>query len=214
MNPSLPKVRLDLHIHTGRYSQCAELVDPFRIGDAASRAGLSGVVLTEHDMFWQDEETELLRAAVSPLRVYRGLEVSAAECHVLVIGIEDAALFDRRMRVEQVIEVAHAAGAVTVLAHPYRDASPEELPVENFDAIEIGSTSFNRQEAKRSIRLARTFDKPMIASSDAHALSRIGWGWTEFPTLPANELELAAAIRSGQGRAVIPRALRGKVVRR
>lgn len=212
MRPSSPKVCLDLHVHTGRYSQCAELVDPFRIGDAASRAGLAGVVLTEHDMFWQDEETELLRSALSPLRIYRGLEVSAVGCHVLVIGIEDAALFERRMRVERVIELAHAAGAVAILAHPYRDTNPEDLPVEGFDAIEIGSTSFDRQEAKRSIRLARRLGKPMVASSDAHALSRIGWGWTEFPTLPADDLELAVAIRNGVGRAVMPRALRGKAV--
>lgn len=214
MSPSSRKVRVDLHVHTSRYSQCAELLDPFRIGEFASRAGLAGVVLTEHDMFWQEEEVDLLQAAVSPLRIYRGLEVTAAGCHVLVIGIEEAALFERRMLVEEVVAVAHEAGAIAVLAHPYRDANPEALPLEHFDAIEIGSTSFDRQEAKRSIRLARRLGKPMVASSDAHALSRIGWGWTEFEALPANELELAAAIRDGEGRAVLPRALRGKAVGR
>jgi predicted metal-dependent phosphoesterase TrpH len=210
MTSSSALVPLDLHVHTGRYSQCAELVDPFQIGDAALRAGLGGVVLTEHDVLWQDEEIELLRAATSPVRIYRGLEVSAAGCHVLVIGIEDAAMFERGMPAGEVIRVAHAAGAVAVLAHPYRDTTPKGLPIEDFDAIEIGSTSFDRPAARRSMQLARKFAKPMVASSDAHALSRIGWGWTEFPVLPANELELAVAIRNGAGQAVLPRALQAR----
>jgi predicted metal-dependent phosphoesterase TrpH len=201
-------VRLDLHVHTGRYSQCAELLDPFRVGEFALRAGLAGVVLTEHDMFWQDEEIELLREIASPARIYRGLEVSASGCHVLVIGIDDAAGFERRMGAEDVIRAAHAAGAVAVLAHPYRDSVPEGLPVESFDAIEVWSSSFDKLESMRSTRLARRHRKPMVASSDAHTLSRIGWGWTEFPTLPANERELAEAIRSGSGRAVLPRTLK------
>jgi predicted metal-dependent phosphoesterase TrpH len=201
-------VRLDLHVHTGRYSQCAEFLNPFRVGEFALRAGLAGVVITEHDMFWQDEEIELLREVASPARIYRGLEVSASGCHVLVIGIDDDAGFERRMRAEDVVRAAHAAGAVAVLAHPYRDSVPEELPLESFDAIEVGSSSFDKLESARSIRLARRYHKPMIASSDAHALSRIGWGWTEFPSLPANERELAEAIRGGFGRAVLPRTLK------
>lgn len=198
--------RLDLHVHTGRYSQCAEFVDPTKVGEFAARAGLAGVVLTEHDLFWQDEELELLRAASPLVRIYRGLEVSAAGCHVLVIGIDDAAPFERRMPAAEAIRAAHTVGAVAVLAHPYRDADPETLPIESFDAIEICSTSFTAPESARAIDLARRFGRPTVAASDAHTLLRIGWAWTEMRKLPINERELASAIREGRIRAVTPRS--------
>jgi len=205
-----PPFSIDLHVHTGRYSQCAELVDPYRVAGAARQAGLSGVVLTEHDVFWQDEEIELLRRESPWIRIYRGIEVSARGCHLVVIGIEDAALLDRGMPPDLAVEVAHAAGAAVILAHPYRDADPSLLPpdlVDTIDAVEVASTSFTLPESLAAHRLAERHLRPKVASSDAHALSRIGWAWTDLPSLPADELALAEAIRSGQGLVVAPHPL-------
>lgn len=197
-----PPFRVDLHVHTGRYSQCAELVDPFGLEAAAVKAGLAGLVLTDHDVFWQDEEITVLRQRSPAIRIYRGIEVSARGCHLVVIGIEDAAQLDRGMELEQVTKVAHAANAAVILAHPYRDAFPDELPVHLVDAIEIASTSFTVDEARRAHQLAHRHHKPKVACSDAHAMSRVGWAWTELPYLPESELDLAEAIRSGLGRPV------------
>jgi predicted metal-dependent phosphoesterase TrpH len=199
-----PLFRIDTHVHTGRYSQCAELLDPYQIETWAVRAGLAGVVITEHDILWQDEELELLRESSPLVKVYRGIEVSAQGCHLVVIGLDDAGPLVRGISLVEVTEYTSAAGGAVVLAHPFRDGDPRELPLELIDAVEVGSTSFTKREAAASRRLARRLGKPGIAASDAHALSRVGWAWTEFPSLPADEKELASAIRSDLGRAVTP----------
>ncbi len=197
-------IRIDTHIHTGRYSQCAELVNPYEIEDWALRAGLDGIVLADHDTLWQDEEVNLLQASCKRLRIYRGIEVSALGCHLVVIGIDDAGFFERGISMEAVVELASKMNGAVILAHPFRDCDPTALPVHLVDAIEIGSTSFTSDEGSRARALAHSAGKPMVAASDAHALSRIGWAWTEFPDLPQSEEELAEMIRQGLGVPVIP----------
>jgi len=201
--------RIDLHVHSGRYSQCAECVDPYGLATAAAEVGVDALVLAEHDVFWQDEEIELLRASSNSVWIYRGIEISAEGCHLLAIGIDDAALLVPRSSPEEVVRVVHELGGVVILAHPYRDADPAGLPVELFDAIEVGSTSFSESEAARAVNLARCYRKPAVAASDAHALSKVGWAWTEFEEPPADEKALADAIRLGFGRPVMPHPFPG-----
>ena len=201
-------IKLDLHVHTGRYSQCAETVDPYRIEEHALRAGLDGVVLTDHDILWEEEEIELLRQRSPAIVIYRGIEVSAEGAHLVIIGLDDAGMLHRGIPVAEACAIAHQHAACVILAHPFRDADPAVVPVRLVDAIEVGSTSFTVEEADLARRLARRMGKPQVACSDAHALSRIGWGWTEFPAAPGDELELAALISSGAGTAVVPEFLR------
>ncbi len=204
------RFRIDLHVHTGRYSQCAELVDPYEIGRYALANGLAGVVLTEHDISWQDEELELLRQSSPGVRIYGGIEVSARGCHLVVIGAEHPELFERGAELEEIVSLSARSDAAVILAHPYRDADPCLLPVELVDAVEVGSTSFSRTEAEAAVQLARQHGKPRVAASDAHTLSHLGWAWTELARLPENELELAAAIRAGAGQAVVPNRFPGE----
>lgn len=199
--------RIDLHVHTGRYSQCAEFVDPYEIEHHALRAGLDAVVLTEHDILWEEEELGVLQQSASQIRFFRGIEVSARDCHLIVIGIDDAGTLFRGVSAEEVIETAHDNGGCVILAHPYRDADPSLIPVQLIDAIEVGSTSFTETEALRALELCKQFGKPAVASSDGHALSRIGWAWTELPRKPENEHSLADQIRRGLGAAIIPNVL-------
>ncbi len=196
--------RIDLHVHTGRYSQCAEFVDPHEIAARAQRAGLAAVVLTDHDMLWQDEEIALLRQRSPCIRIFRGIEVSADGCHLLVIGLDDAGPLGRGTAFEEVVAYARSSEAAVILAHPYRDTNPDCLAVELVDAIETGSTSFTAEDARKARLLAERLGKSTVAGSDAHALSRIGWAWTELPALPRDERQLAAALRAGLGRPVTP----------
>lgn len=202
--------RSDLHVHTGRYSQCAETVDPYRLGEAAARAGIDGLVITEHDVLWQDEEIEMLRLRTPDLRIFRGIEVTARGCHVVVIGIYEAALLERGMAPIDVVNVAHDLGGIAILAHPFRDAEPTDLPLRAFDALEVASTSFTRADAVRAIKLAKDIGIPPVAASDAHALAHVGWAWTELPEQPRDEQHLAELLRLGSGRPRAPRPFPGE----
>ncbi len=195
---------IDLHVHTRRYSPCAEFVREEEIADRARRAGLAGVVLTEHDVLWDRGELRRLQATAGGVRFYRGVECTGDGCHVVLIGLREMGAIRKGMAFPEIARHARAAGAAVILAHPYRDADPERLDLRLADAVEVGSTSFTREEAGRAVALAERVGKPQVAASDAHALARIGWAWTAFSQLPANERRLAAMIRSGMGVPVIP----------
>ncbi len=195
--------RVDLHVHTKRYSGCAEFMDPFEIDAYCRKAGVDAVVFTDHDWLWTEPEVAEIRAQSQGTRFFRGLECSAAGCHIVIVGLEDSAHLRRGMPPREVINIAHDQGAVAILAHPFRDTDPYVLPLEDFDAIEVDSTSFVGQDTTLAFRLARSLDKPQVASSDAHALSRLGWAWTDFDSEPADERELAALIHQGRCQPVL-----------
>ncbi len=196
--------RIDLHVHTARYSQCAETLAPSEIGVWAARAGLDAVLLADHDMLWTQEEVDALRGLNHGVRLYRGIECTARDGHVVVVGLDDAGAFSRALSVAEVCELAHKQDAAAVLAHPFRGSSPTRLPFAVLDAIEVASTSFSEDESRRSLQLAQLVGKPVVAASDAHALPHLGWAWTEFPAEPEDERGLAAMIRSGAGIPKVP----------
>lgn len=125
--------RVDLHVHTRRYSPCAELLDPAELAAIGARAGLAGIVITEHDVQWPLAELEALRDScrASRLRLYRGVEVSALEGHYVVIGLEDSRGIRARMPLSSLAATVEAQGAALILAHPFRgltlDAAQEVL---------------------------------------------------------------------------------------
>ena len=55
-------MKFDLHMHTTRHSPDS-FMDPFALVHRARQIGLEGVVITEHDWLWTEEELDELRAA-------------------------------------------------------------------------------------------------------------------------------------------------------
>jgi len=53
---------VDIHVHTRRFSPCST-VDPEQLIDQAVRAGLDGVVVTEHGCQWDQAELDALAAS-------------------------------------------------------------------------------------------------------------------------------------------------------
>ncbi len=192
--------RIDLHVHSARYSPCAEAAPARDVAVWALRAGLHGVVLADHDILWEEEEVAALQAEAPELRLFRGIECTTRGAHLVVIGAAEAGHFVRGAPPELVAARAHEQGAVVILAHPHRDAPLPVIPPGMVDAIEVTSTSIPAEDSPRARRLAKRLGVPQVGSSDAHALSRIGWAYTEFPSMPPDERELAAMIRSGKGK--------------
>lgn len=193
-------LKIDLHVHTAKYSPCAECLQPADLLAAAARAGLAGVVVTDHDVLWAAEEVVPLQQKVPEVRLYRGTECTVQGAHLVVIGLDDAAHLYRGMPFRAAMEIVRASGAAAILAHPFRGSDLAGLPISLVHAVEVASTSFTAAEAVRAWRLARRLGKPAVAGSDAHALSLVGWAWTSFPFLPEDEMALAAAIKSGLGK--------------
>jgi len=201
-----PRSNIDLHVHTRRYSPCAETLDPYELGEEMRRKDLHGIVLTEHDHIWNKKETEELRKAWGDdLIIYRGVEISSEDGHLLIIGIDDLNGIRPRLPAEEVIARAKQKGAAVVLAHPcYPDPQQcrdveEASWAEKLDALEVASSVTVGEHETMSRDLARHKGLLQVAGSDAHALSMVGETYTAFARLPADEKELARMIREGQG---------------
>src|SRR2546421_12698602 len=87
-------MKFDLHLHTRRHSPDS-VTDPSELLEAAAAAGLDGVVITEHDYLWPEEELAELRAAAPNLVVLAGVEVTGRGGDVLCYGITDATRLPR-----------------------------------------------------------------------------------------------------------------------
>ena len=49
---------VDMHVHTARYSPCAELLVPELLDECMQAKGVHGVVITEHNVMWEREEID------------------------------------------------------------------------------------------------------------------------------------------------------------
>ena len=81
-------MKFDMHLHTTRHSPDSRM-EPPRMLTRARELGLDGVVITEHDWLWTEEELETLRALAPDLVVLAGIEVTAREGHFLVYGVRN-----------------------------------------------------------------------------------------------------------------------------
>ena len=202
----MEKYRIDLHVHTNRYSPCAETLDPEKLGQAASKAGLDGLVLAEHDAMWTEKEVQALEQNIDyKIKIYRGVEVSSSDGHFVIIGLKDMAGIRVGISAAELFAITRKENAVVILAHPYRFGCKSKHFLENInwhkwvDAIEVASTCTFGEHEIEAHRLATEAGLSKVAGSDAHCLSKVGHNYTEFNFLPANEWALAEAIRKSTG---------------
>lgn len=199
-------IAIDLHVHTRRYSACAELLDPLDLAQSMRRAGLQALVITEHDVLWGRDELAELNRQTAPLRVYRGVEVSAREGHVVVIGLEGVAAVKAGLPVAELAEIMRCEQAAAIWAHPPEASlrtplkADAEVLATAIDAVEVFSTVTRNETSRAARAFARQRGIVEVAGSDAHYPEQIGAVCTVFKTLPPDETALARMIKRGEGR--------------
>src|SRR5688572_19668660 len=83
-----PEMKFYLPLPTSRHSPVS-VTAPFDLLRAAEAAGLDGVVLTEHDYLWTEDELDELRAAAPGLVILSGVEVAGRGGDMLCYGVTD-----------------------------------------------------------------------------------------------------------------------------
>ncbi len=200
------RFHIDLHVHTRRYSQCAESLDPHMLVQTARNHGLDGVVLCEHDVLWtQAEVDDLILLTKSEVLVYRGVEVTCLEGHFVVIGISDMSGIIKGMPLAKLVEVVENAQGIVVWAHPFRSGLQSQKPavpkiVSLVHAVEVFGSSTSDLEEAFAKKTCLDHGKVMVAGSDAHFAENVGRVFTAFDVLPCSETSLAAAIKNGDCR--------------
>lgn len=198
-------LRFDIHLHTSRHSQCSH-IDADQLIPRAVRAGLDGIVITEHHYQWSEAEvSELVHKARCPgFIVLAGFEYTSARGDVLVYGLapEHAAGFKPMMEPEQFVANVQTLGAACIAAHPTRngmgfDERIAQLPVQ---ALEVQSVNLQPHEQRMAANLAASLKKPVIAASDAHRIDDVGRYSIEVEAVIRNMADLQLALKHGKFR--------------
>jgi predicted metal-dependent phosphoesterase TrpH len=209
---------IDLHTHTRPLSHDSTL-SPDDLIDAAKRARLDGICLTEHDFFWEHEATADL-ARRHAFLVIPGIEVNTEFGHILVFGLERFVFGMHRLA--DLVRLVGEAGGAMVAAHPYRRQLPFELreagewtsaveqTVRNesythVSAIETCNGRGTKRQNEFSLEVCERLGLPGAAGSDSHELADVGVCATEFAAPIAGAAGLIAELRGGRFRPVVLR---------
>lgn len=177
----------DLHVHTA-VSPCSRNA-PSDVIEAARRADLDGVAVTDHDTVAGGERV----AAMAPddLDVIVGAEITTSEGHLLALDVGETPPVGTDPL--DAIEFVHDQGGVAILAHPFdrlRQVYESDLDAiaSAVDAVEVrNSRCLRRRYNRRAAEFARQHDLPMTGGSDGHFRMEIGRARThaEAPILDA-----------------------------
>jgi predicted metal-dependent phosphoesterase TrpH len=194
-------MKFDLHLHTTRHSPDSHM-DPFAMCRRAEAIGLDGVVITEHDWLWTDEELNGLRREHRGLVILAGVEVSAYEGHFLAYGVRNPFAIPKGIGVAELCREVHRQGGAVVAAHPYRWRQPfdqilaEQRP--DLDGLELMTNNMDEDCRRRAAQINKRLGLCALGSSDAHDENVLGFCYTDFRAEIRNADDLVAAIRSRQ----------------
>jgi predicted metal-dependent phosphoesterase TrpH len=197
-------MKFDLHMHTRRYSPDSD-IDPFDLVRRAREIGLDGIVITEHDCLWPEDELEELRRAAPGLVVLGGVEVSGRNGDLLCYGVTDLANLRRGMPWGELCREVARQGGATVAAHPYRWGQDFDALIANERPELTGLEMMSNNMDPDVRRLAAAFHArdpryATLGNSDAHDLDVVGVCYTEFDADVRTAADLVNAIRGRKAR--------------
>ena len=203
------KADLQLHSDLGD-----GLASPEQILDAAERAGLDVIALTDHDdIRGSFVIRDIAARRSSPVQVVTGIEVTTRSGHLLALWIEEEVPMFGALAAT--IAQIHELGGVAVVPHPlsYLTFSIGEGALRalqkagsecHVDGIEVRNPSYaGRVRGGRASWLnTHVLRAAETGSSDAHHAQLVGTAWTEYDGTTAPELRRAIAERTtkAQGR--------------
>jgi len=191
---------VDLHVHTRHGSPCSRL-EPQRLVAVAKELGLSGICLTEHDYLWDADKVRDL-ADNSGIVIFRGIEVSTDQGHLLVFGLKDYP--EDLSCAEKLRDAADEMGAVIVVAHPYRH-TPRRVSWKKVGKrpafrltheIEIYNGISSETDNELASQLCTRLGFRGVGGSDAHTASQVGLGVTIFDNPINSDDELVEALKA------------------
>jgi predicted metal-dependent phosphoesterase TrpH len=190
----------DFHIHTTRSSDGT--ASPAEVVDAAVRAGLFAIAITDHNSVGAHREAREAGKARDVL-VVPGVEVSSLEGHVLALGVEEPVL--RGLHADETVRRIEDLGGLAVAAHPgrvYTGLHDEDVRSAHFGAVEVANGHSSVKLNRKARALAMDIKVSTTGGSDAHYAREVGACRTVFPTAPANVEGVLEAIRKGESKAV------------
>ena len=204
--------KADLHLHTD-FSD--GLNSPRQVVQAASKAGLHIIAVTDHDTMEgaiRAQEYSQKRPDLG-IKVILGEEVSTLNGHV--IGLFLKSFVPPRLSAKRTVELIHQQGGLAVLAHPFHlytgknSEHPKaveiigQIPFDGIETINHGD-ALSFWSNKKALKILEQHKLAPIGCSDAHNSRFVGMGYTEFDGYTTEDLR--AAILTQRTRAVYNRS--------
>jgi predicted metal-dependent phosphoesterase TrpH len=209
---SRTEFHIDLHVHSDVSSDGRSSVE--KLAKAAASRGLDAIVLTDHESC-----TISKPVLYGGVLVFPGCECSSDAGHILGLFPErppdiNALRADGLPSVEKVVDMLHACGAVTILAHPYiRKNARTDAPVDCIETANARVYFKNAEANEQAAALAEILRLPVTGGSDAHAAGEVGNAYTVFSAADCSPKALREALIEGQCRPILvkntPRRFKG-----
>ena len=188
---------IDLHFHTEAFSSCSRI--PLEKGlERARDIGLGGICLTEHDVFHERADIDILAKRFG-LTILIGTEIYTIDGDILCFGLDR--IPDNRVTATELVNHLNRLGGATIAAHPFRknDRGIKELisSLPGLTAVEAYNGNTCDENNRIALKLAVDCSLPVTAASDAHSIDRIGIFATEFPEKVGTVKELSSALLRG-----------------
>jgi predicted metal-dependent phosphoesterase TrpH len=190
-------MKFDLHVHS-KYSDGR--ADVKEIIQAAKSRGLDGLAITDHDtMRGIAVAREYIKEQKLNLILVPGVEVTTAEGHLLVLGVETPP--ERNKSPEETIEAAHDLGGIADVPHPYHPFRHALWRIPECDCVEVYNSKhlFGLANGRAWVEAKRR-NMSMVAGSDSHYKETVGLGVTDIDA--QNVDELIREIRAGRTRII------------
>jgi predicted metal-dependent phosphoesterase TrpH len=175
-------MKVELHMHTSRYSACAT-ARPEEMVEAAIAAGYQAVYLTEHEAVWPDDGLARLQAEYPPIGIFPGVELTVIDytLHLLVLGTNDPEYIRLQRQPRAVMERARQHGHLTVLAHPFRWGGAQEMFESGAvpDALEFRTPNHQAEHGQVSRRWAQALGLALVNAGDTHSPDMLDEFWIE-----------------------------------
>lgn len=159
-------IRADLHFHTC-YSPDATNSPKSIVERLNKHPTVKAIAITDHNTLEGYRKTAELAKAYTDTLIIPGVEVSAEEGEIVLLGISQ--LPPEPWTARSIIAYSKAVDALAVAVHPYRDYGLGELAVKlDLDAIETLNGTTPLRLNRMAEELARKKGLPGVAGSDSH----------------------------------------------
>ena len=204
-------IKIDLHIHTLDDPKDALDYSAHELLERARALGFRVLAITLHDAVFDRAEV-FADAARMGILLIPAAEMRLEGADVILLNVTPGEIASLRT-LDDLAELRAGRGPslFTIAPHPFYvlgGSIGEKLleKINCFDAIELchfWSRFFNPN--RRAVEIAERFQKPLIATSDAHRLHAFGSNYTSIPRPAALTVEnVLAALRGGPLRVTNP----------
>ena len=203
--PAVARGRADLHIHSLASDGISSVA---QILDAAERAGLDVIAITDHErMDAALAAQSMAEARGAKVSVIVGEEVTTRAGHVLGLFLRERIAPWGSLR--STVARIHEQGGVAIIPHPLvpyplcvsgrsiRSLMDESDPIFHPDGIEaFNATTARMPWSRRAPDFVRKMGVAALAGGDAHRAEDIGHVVTTFPGSTPDDLRAAIADRT------------------